>query len=182
MPHFGSSTNDNTNTFQKPHHATQLESTDYGTQPTGPGLGRTHEPRMANDPLAPSTGTVGMGEPGMGNTAAGGGRHHVRGNDGMMAGQQYGAGSGAGMPPTGAMASQNQQQPGGMTDSKALKAKAMQMEQEAQAMKIQSQELAEAERLERDAGARRERAVAHGAHPDHRHVGGLGSREPGTYN
>ena len=33
-------------------------------------------------------------------------------------------------------------------------------------------ELAEAERLEREAMLRRERAVAHGAHPDNRHLGG----------
>lgn len=34
---------------------------------------------------------------------------------------------------------------------------------------------AEAERLEREAGMRRERAVEHGAHPDLRHVGGTGA-------
>lgn len=43
---------------------------------------------------------------------------------------------------------------------------------EAQALKVQSAEISEAERLEQTALARRERAVAHGAHPDHKHLGG----------
>ena len=43
---------------------------------------------------------------------------------------------------------------------------------EAAALKAQAAELTEAERLEQAALARRERAVAHGAHPDHRHLGG----------
>jgi len=61
---------------------------------------------------------------------------------------------------------------GAMIGSKSLKAKGIQKEQEAQAYKVQSQELGEAERLEREALMRRQRAVAHGAHPDHRHLGG----------
>ncbi|KAJ7436737.1 hypothetical protein FB451DRAFT_1417257 [Mycena latifolia] len=197
MPLFGSSTNDNTNTLQKPHHATQMEGTGYGT---GPGLGRTHEGRMANDPLAPGTGTVGMGEPGMGNPATMGGRHHVPAgmhDDGMMTDQQYGAGTGAaGIPPPGTLSSQHQQQPhtgggaltgkiehavGTIVGSKSLKEKGIQKEREAQGLKVQSQELAEAERLEREAGLRRERAVAHGAHPDNKHVGGVVPPGTGTY-
>lgn len=47
------------------------------------------------------------------------------------------------------------------------------LSREARGLKVQSQELAEAERLEQEAGMRRERAVAHGAHPDNRHVGGI---------
>ncbi|KZP06904.1 hypothetical protein FIBSPDRAFT_876057 [Athelia psychrophila] len=62
---------------------------------------------------------------------------------------------------------------GGMIGSKALKAKGLQKEQEAQAYKVQGAELGEAERLEKEALMRRERAVAHGAHPDHRHLGGV---------
>jgi hypothetical protein len=61
---------------------------------------------------------------------------------------------------------------GSMIGSKSLKAKGIQKEQEAQAFKVQGSELAEAERLEREALMRRERAVAHGAHPDHKHLGG----------
>jgi len=61
---------------------------------------------------------------------------------------------------------------GSIVGSNALKAKGMQKEMEANALKTQSSELAEAERLEREALLRRERAVAHGAHPDNRHLGG----------
>jgi len=61
---------------------------------------------------------------------------------------------------------------GTMLGSKSLKAKGLEKEQEAQAFKVQGAELGEAERLEKEALMRRERAVAHGAHPDHRHLGG----------
>lgn len=61
---------------------------------------------------------------------------------------------------------------GTMIGSQSLKAKGQAKEQEAVALKAQSAELAEAERHEQAAMARRERAVAHGAHPDLRHLGG----------
>jgi len=61
-----------------------------------------------------------------------------------------------------------------------VKAKVMQKEMEAKALKSQSNELAEAERLEQEALARRERAVAHGAHPDNRHLGGIPNLGTGT--
>ncbi|KAJ4000662.1 hypothetical protein F5050DRAFT_363494 [Lentinula boryana] len=65
---------------------------------------------------------------------------------------------------------------GSAVGSNALKAKGMQKELEANALKTQSSELAEAERLEKEALLRRERAVAHGAHPDNRHLGGTDSQ------
>ncbi|KAJ7171509.1 hypothetical protein C8R46DRAFT_1349458 [Mycena filopes] len=74
----------------------------------------------------------------------------------------------------GAVTGKIEQKVGALVGSEALKAKGLQKEQEALAFKVQSQELAEAEGLEREAGLRRERAVAHGAHPDNRHVGGMG--------
>ncbi|OBZ67396.1 hypothetical protein A0H81_12684 [Grifola frondosa] len=61
---------------------------------------------------------------------------------------------------------------GSMVGSQALKDRGYQKEQEANAFKAQSAEIAEAERLEKEAMLRRERAVAHGAHPDNRHLGG----------
>jgi len=61
---------------------------------------------------------------------------------------------------------------GTMIGSQSLKAKGLEKEREATAFKVQGQELSEAERLEREAMMRRERAVAHGAHPDNRHLGG----------
>ncbi|CAA7267214.1 unnamed protein product [Cyclocybe aegerita] len=54
---------------------------------------------------------------------------------------------------------------GTLVGSNALKQKGLQKEQEANAVKLQGRELSEAERLEREALMRRERAVAHGAHP-----------------
>ena len=62
---------------------------------------------------------------------------------------------------------------GTLVGSQALKERGLQKEQEASAFKMQSAEIAEAERLEKEALMRRERAVAHGAHPDNRHLGGL---------
>jgi hypothetical protein len=44
---------------------------------------------------------------------------------------------------------------------------------EAAAMKMQNAHITEAERLEQQASAHRERAVVGGAHPDQRHVGGV---------
>jgi len=60
---------------------------------------------------------------------------------------------------------------GTMLGSSALKAKGLQKEQEANSVKLQGSELAEAERLEREALMRRERAVAHGAHPANSQLG-----------
>lgn len=51
---------------------------------------------------------------------------------------------------------------GSLVGSRALKERGMQKEQEASAFKMQSSEIAEAERLEKEALMRRERAVAHG--------------------
>ncbi|KAF8162471.1 hypothetical protein K438DRAFT_1775904 [Mycena galopus ATCC 62051] len=186
MPFLGSSSNDN-----------KLQNN------TGTGVGQTY----------PATGTGTMGEPGMGGGMSGGMAdpsmgnsatvcchrrrvaadtpcrgntprgHAQRRNDGRPAircwyrhrGRLSGTGTGT--------KTQNQ---GNIVGSKSLQAQGLQMEQEARGMKIQSQELAEAERLEQEAARRRERAVAHGAHPDNRHVGGLGGAAatggPGAYN
>jgi hypothetical protein len=51
---------------------------------------------------------------------------------------------------------------GSALGSNALKAKGLEKEREANALNFQSSELAEAERLEREAKMRRERAVGHG--------------------
>jgi len=91
----------------------------------------------------------------------------------------------AGVPPANHL-NQGQQQGGGgrrfegklehavgsMVGSQALKNKGIQKEQEAGAFQAQSAEIAEAERLEQEALTRRERAVAHGAHPDNKYLGG----------
>ncbi|KAJ7589358.1 hypothetical protein C8J56DRAFT_1049005 [Mycena floridula] len=67
---------------------------------------------------------------------------------------------------------------GTVLGSSSLKAKGIQREQQAKAVKVQSSKLVEAERLEAEALMRRERAVAHGAHPDNRHFGS--SNMPGA--
>ncbi|KAJ7911651.1 hypothetical protein B0H13DRAFT_2480498 [Mycena leptocephala] len=160
----------------------QSEQPQMGTAPGAAAAGRTHATRSANDPSHPGLGTLALGSRAWAPPLyVGGGRHHVPDgmhNDGMMAEQQHGAGTdGGGMPPTGASSQRHPgggmaSQAGGVTGSKELQAKALQMEQEAQGMKVQSQDLAQAERLEHEAYARRQRAVEHGAHPDNRHVGG----------
>ncbi|KAL5499053.1 hypothetical protein ACEPAH_1571 [Sanghuangporus vaninii] len=66
---------------------------------------------------------------------------------------------------------------GSMLGSESLKNKGLEKEQESQSLKLQAAELSEAERLEQEALATRQRAVAHGAHPDHKY---LGSHHPGA--
>ncbi|KAH7906446.1 hypothetical protein BJ138DRAFT_1094133 [Hygrophoropsis aurantiaca] len=61
---------------------------------------------------------------------------------------------------------------GSIVGSNALKAKGMQKQQEVNSINLQGEELAAAENLEREALMRRERAVAHGAHPINKHLGG----------
>ncbi|KAI0325930.1 hypothetical protein GY45DRAFT_1339795 [Cubamyces sp. BRFM 1775] len=73
----------------------------------------------------------------------------------------------------GRLAGKAERAAGTLVGSQALKERGFQKEQEAGAFKMQSAEIAEAERLEKEALMRRERAVAHGAHPDNRHLGGL---------
>lgn len=68
---------------------------------------------------------------------------------------------------------------GSLIGSDSLKAKGLQKEQEANSYKVQGAELAEAERLEREALLRRERAVGHGAHPDNKHLGAGYTSPPG---
>ncbi|TFY65759.1 hypothetical protein EVG20_g5330 [Dentipellis fragilis] len=63
---------------------------------------------------------------------------------------------------------------GTLVGSKAFQARGAEKDEEAKAFKMQGQELAEAEQLEREAMMRRERAVGQGAHPDNRHLGGPG--------
>ncbi|KAH9852201.1 hypothetical protein C2E23DRAFT_731258 [Lenzites betulinus] len=73
----------------------------------------------------------------------------------------------------GRLAGKAERAAGALVGSQALKEKGYQKQQEAGAFKMQSAEIAEAERLEKEALMRRERAVAHGAHPGNRHLGGL---------
>ncbi|EIN08904.1 hypothetical protein PUNSTDRAFT_44410 [Punctularia strigosozonata HHB-11173 SS5] len=74
---------------------------------------------------------------------------------------------------------------GTITGSATLKAKGIEKQQEAAAVKMQNTHLTEAERLEQQAAAHRERAVVGSAHPEQRHVGGvrpsgMNSAAPGT--
>jgi len=107
-------------------------------------------------------------------------------------GQQtgYGAGNntvGGNLPPAGSLQHNANQTKGGhsmtgkvehavgaLVGSSALKAKGLEKQQEAANIKLQTQEIAEAERLESEARMRRERAVAHGAHPDNAPLGSSG--------
>ena len=100
-----------------------------------------------------------------------------------VAGNQAGVGAGAnatgtGVPPASHINTSNNAQNtgkggrrlegkaeravGSLVGSQALKERGFQKEQEAGAFKMQSAEIAEAERLEKEALMRRERAVAHG--------------------
>jgi len=118
----------------------------------GLGTGATGHHGLHDDPYAaggvgtgasiPSTGVVNHGDP----------AHHTGGAGTRMTGKVESA-------------------LGSMVGSSALKAKGLQKEQEANAVKLQGRELAEAERLEKEALMRRERAVGHGAHPANSQLG-----------
>ncbi|KAF9467945.1 hypothetical protein BDZ94DRAFT_1318466 [Collybia nuda] len=160
------------------HH----QETVTGTGILGQGQGR-HAPGNHMQAQYPNDGYGGTTQPTMGTM----GNHH------------------GGLPPTGALNNSDQTRGGSghaltgkvertvgsMVGSNALKAKGLQKEQEANAIKVQGSELAEAERLEREALMRRERAVGHGAHPDNKHLGagfnsgagagGAGGTMPGGY-
>ncbi|KAJ6511559.1 hypothetical protein C8R47DRAFT_1207891 [Mycena vitilis] len=199
MPLFGSSSNDN-----KHHGHNDLGAAGTGvgrTNETYPPPAGMNEPGMGQS--GNGMGQGGVGHSGMGEPGAIGGQHHGHHNaghaggmrdDGMMGGAGTGTGMGTG---TGAgnntgmggvghgnephgsgggssMTGKIEHAVGSAIGSKSLQAKGLEKEQEAKALKIQSHEMAEAERLEHEAGVRRERAVAHGAHPDNRHVGGMG--------
>ncbi|KAJ3933768.1 MAG: hypothetical protein NXY57DRAFT_997407 [Lentinula lateritia] len=115
------------------------------------------------------------GNPGMNNQSGMGGPGYDRYNDyggnqgNIPPSSNLNASGGAGHSTAGKV----EKALGAAVGSNALKAKGMQKEMEANALKTQSSELAEAERLEREALLRRERAVAHGAHPENRHLGGV---------
>ncbi|KAJ7027098.1 hypothetical protein C8F04DRAFT_1123449 [Mycena alexandri] len=201
MPLFGSS-HKNDNKLEKHNRAAEAHGHGYATAQST-NIDDTLN-QVGGAGVGSGAGGAGAGGPGVAGVGSG---HHNAGmqdgmqpgmqpgmNDGMMANQQPGMGAGnAAIPASGHLAANQQHHGGGgamtgkieqkvgaLVGSNALKAKGMQKEQEAHAIKVQSQELAEAERLEREAGLRRERAVAHGAHPDNRHVGGMGGAAGGV--
>ncbi|KAG7094895.1 hypothetical protein E1B28_005702 [Marasmius oreades] len=143
------------------HHApgTGFEQTGYGAQPHSGMNTMGHRQEYpgamsdANDPY----------------TAAGVGRHD---NNIPPSGALHAGSAASGERHSGSsMGGKVERIVGEVVGSKSLQAKGMQKEQEARALKVQSSELAEAERLEREASMRRERAVAHGAHPANQHMG-----------
>ncbi|KAJ7918421.1 hypothetical protein B0H13DRAFT_1992879 [Mycena leptocephala] len=172
MPLFGSS---HDNKLEKRAAATELEGTGYNT---GHGVGRTHETYPAT-----GTGAAGLGEPGV-NPATIGGRHHVPAghhgvhNDGMMADPQH--------PPSTNISNQHQPRSGG---GGAMTGKIEHVSDPSSGANLSKPRASRRSTAENEAGVRRERAVAHGAHPDNRHVGGLGAAGglggtggPGAYN
>ncbi|KAI0763024.1 hypothetical protein BD413DRAFT_213315 [Trametes elegans] len=136
---------------------------DYGTHPHQAGYGPAGTgPGAPADPYTHQSG-VGAGA-GAGSAGAQPGvppARHINTDN------THTAGGGA------RLAGKAERAAGTLVGSQALKERGFQKEQEAGAFKMQSAEIAEAERLEKEALMRRERAVAHGAHPDNRHLGGL---------
>jgi len=198
MPLFGSKHNkhndaaalENTTGGGRHHQMAPSGAGTFGGSTTGPttGTGMTghnNDLGYSGQPGMAGTNTLGQGQHGLGHTGqnldnnyagvgAGGGMGHT---------QASGPGA-AGIPPTGAVNHGNssggagtrltgkvESAVGSLVGSNALKAKGLQKEQEANAVKLQGRELAEAERLEREALMRRERAVGHGAHPANAQLG-----------
>ncbi|KAI0716679.1 hypothetical protein C8Q76DRAFT_725183 [Earliella scabrosa] len=143
-----------------------LGSRDHGA-PTSGAYTSTTGPTSAGDPYGNQTNTSATG-PGSGLSATGPNPaippvSHI--NTHSNANRSGSTG--------GRVAGKAERAVGTLVGSQALKEKGFQKEQEAGAFKMQSAEIAEAERLEKEALMRRERAVAHGAHPENRHLGGL---------
>ncbi|OSC97789.1 hypothetical protein PYCCODRAFT_1376436 [Trametes coccinea BRFM310] len=136
-----------------------------GAYPNQAGVGNTGT-GMGADPYANQTAAA--GGPGTG-VAPGTGANPPVPPAGHINADPNRTGGGAGS----RLAGKAERAAGTMVGSQALKERGFQKEQEANAFKTQSAEIAEAERLEKEALMRRERAVAHGAHPDNRHLGGL---------
>jgi len=91
-----------------------------------------------------------------------------------VGGQTYPATGGAMNPGTGPVSAgekkfigKMEHAAGNILCSSTLKAKGIEKEREAEALKMQARELGAAERLESEAAAHRDRAVAGGAHPHH---------------
>jgi len=174
MPLFGSHKHSNTNA--------QTTGNQQPPMNTNQGQGHNQPYGNANDSSQSGHGTgTGTGAAGPGATDQ---SYSVPGTQGA------GTTHGSSIPPSAALgASAHPRGTGGnftgkveetfgsMVGSDALKAKGLRKQQEADAIQTQGTELAEAERLEREAQMRRDRAVAHGAHPDNRHLGG---RIPGN--
>jgi len=132
--------------------------------------------------LGAETGHHVGGHAGTGATAGGlAGReaaHHHAGmaNGGAMnAGGVNGGGMNAKEVKSMEMKGKAQQLAGMVLSSQSMKAKGLAKEQEAVALRHQGENLEQAERHEAEARLARERAVAHGAHPEHGELGGARS-------
>jgi hypothetical protein len=156
-------------------HYSGAETEGYGTAGApgyGAGTGTGHHgagvpaDHMAN--AYPGTASAGGFYPGpdSGRGVSASGEPGIPPTHTVNHGSTTGSGSGS------AFAGKVEQAVGTLLSSQSLKAKGLQKEEEARALKAQSRELTAAEQLEKEAAMRRERAVAHGAHPDNRHVGG----------
>ncbi|KAJ7589401.1 hypothetical protein C8J56DRAFT_1075989 [Mycena floridula] len=182
MPIFGSTSNKTDDSIPNStrHQGTAMPPQDYTTMPVGANtmgaggnrLTHNHQPEvmgqhpqggMMNERGNGAAGTNMTPTTGMGHHAGGTG-HHAGGlghHDGAMGSHQP-------QSPTGEI---NHTDPDIPSPESSLKAKGIQKEQEGKVVKVQSSELTEAERLEVEALMRSERAVAHGIHPDNRHLG-----------
>ncbi|KAI0074471.1 hypothetical protein K474DRAFT_1532576 [Panus rudis PR-1116 ss-1] len=165
------------------HHGTGAGMTGTGANTTGAYYG--YDDTAGTGFNNPPAGGHGMTTQGYGNNAAADPYSNTIGNNDpsvppaahINAGNQHHPSGGAGT----RMAGKMEHAVGTMVGSQALKTKGIQKEQEAQAFKMQSAEIAEAERLEREATLRRERAVQHGAHPQNKQLGGgVGAQEYGN--
>ncbi|KAL5522668.1 hypothetical protein ACEPAG_8686 [Sanghuangporus baumii] len=146
--------------------------------PNAPGAGGYSDNTSGNDPrMNDEYAQQGYGAGGTGADTTGGATHHGMahhsGATDNSAHSRSSGGGGGGAHFTGKVESAV----GSMLGSESIKRKGMEKEQESQSLKLQAAELSEAERLEQDALATRQRAVAHGAHPDHKY---LGSHNPGA--
>ena len=180
------------------------DNTHHGGHHGGSRLSKTQQQDPYANPNAPTSTQAGTGHGvgGTGNNMGGQGTHGT--GPGQFAGNEAGGRHGGAAalpmaPPTDShgrpinpastghggggsrLIGKSETAVGSAVGSQSLKARGYAKEQEAGALKAQAGELKEADRLQHEADARRERAVAHGAHPDFGQSGGnRGAGAPNT--
>ncbi|KDQ58554.1 hypothetical protein JAAARDRAFT_193108 [Jaapia argillacea MUCL 33604] len=177
--------------MSKLHKASQDQAAqqDFTSGPTGPATGRSGindqgygQDNSYQQPTGPAGGVGGQGGYGAGNMAGVGAHHNVAGHtsqgsapyntDPNYDGRANVAHGAQGeVEPQIPPANQVTVNTGQFLHGGGRRVLAGKVE-EAKGTKMQASELDAAERLEREAMMRHERAVAHGAHPDNRHLGG----------
>lgn len=150
------------------HHDGTTHGTSHGTG----ALGGRHEPGYGANDTTVGVGHHGPGHRGVGQETYGEAPAVAPGSTNYAQGGTARGAATSGGGSAKALEGKIEKGLGSLVGSTTLKAKGMEKEREAEMLKIQAAELEHAEGLESQARQARERAVASGADPHHRHLGG----------